>query len=104
MRNPGGSPVDGEVWFPVHDEVPHGMRFRYEGEFLRFHCSVRLPGWVLAKADPNQRDQWDLDDFSPAAGKRLLVPMRFRLSHRWIHGSTISRVLFLVARGQLASS
>lgn len=93
-----GLPRQGERRYAAHDVVPHGVRFRYEGDFVRYECTTSLPGWLGVSSDPNHWDTWELLDFVPAKGRRLLIPTRLRIWQRCATGSSLTGSVFLIAR------
>lgn len=83
--------------FGVYDTDGNGdVRFRYQGTFIDYDCINNLP-WLGSSPDPNDWDGWDLDDFLPWEGKKLLVPRRYQTYHSTVYGYSISDALILRA-------
>jgi hypothetical protein len=84
--------------FGVYDTDTNGdVRFRYRFNFSYFYCSTSLPGWPYGDPNPNHWMNWNILDFSPWSGKKLLVPRRYQYWHQIVYGFSISRTLLLVA-------
>lgn len=83
--------------FGVYDTDANGdVRFMYQGTFIDYDCINNLP-WLGSSPDPNDWDGWDLDDFLPSEGKKLLVPRRYQTYHSTVYGYSISDALILRA-------
>ena len=83
--------------FGVYDTDGSGdVRFRYQGTFIDYYCLNNLP-WLGSSPDPNDWDGWDLTDFTPWNGKKLLVPRRYQTYHSTVFGYSISDALILEA-------
>jgi len=85
-------------YFGVYDTDGNGdVRFRYLYNFSYYYCSVYLPWWLLGDKNPNHWDGWDLTDFLPWNGKKLLVPQTYQYYCQVVYGFSISNALILVS-------
>lgn len=92
-----------EYWWGIDGEADTNgdVKFRYMGDFSRFHCSYHLP-WLFMSSNPNNWTSWDLlkppDAFPPPwKGKKLLVPQRYQRWYQIVRGQSINTCLVLIA-------